>query len=296
MVGAAKPKGSSLHIGLNRVDPTHYVGWKGELVACENDARDMETIAKGQGFATQSLLTKAATSTALLDAIEKAAKGLVEDDFFLLTYSGHGGQINDVNKSEPDGLDETWVLYDRELVDDELYAMWSRFRPGVRVFVLSDSCHSGTGTKAMFLNPAPFLPHLETRVRASTGPNLRPKFLPPDVQSKIYKERATLYDAIRQKTPRREEVNVECSVILISACQDNQVAMDGTKNGVFTETLLKVWDKGRFTGGYHHFRSEIAGFMPPTQSPKYMIVGHRERAFEHQRPFMITVPRVAAAA
>ena len=296
MVGAAKPKGSSLHIGLNRVDPTHYVGWKGELVACENDARDMETIAKAQGFATQSLLTKAATSTALLDAIEKAAKGLVEDDFFLLTYSGHGGQINDVNKSEPDGLDETWVLYDRELVDDELYAMWSRFRPGVRVFVLSDSCHSGTMTKAMFLNPAPFLPHLETRVRASTGPNLRPKFLPPDVQSKIYKERATLYDAIRQKTPRREEVNVECSVILISACQDNQVAMDGTKNGVFTETLLKVWDKGRFTGGYHHFRSEIAGFMPPTQSPKYMIVGHRERAFEHQRPFTIIVPRVAAAA
>ena len=296
MVGAAKPKGSSLHIGLNRVDPTHYVGWKGELAACENDARDMETIARGQGFATQSLLTKAATSTALLDAIEKAAKGLVEDDLFLLTYSGHGGQINDVNNGEPDGLDETWVLYDRELVDDELYAMWSRFRPGVRVFVLSDSCHSGTMTKAMFLNPAPFLPHLETRVRASTGPNLRPKFLPPDVQSKIYKERATLYDAIRQKTPRREKVNLECGVILISACQDNQVAMDGTKNGLFTETLLKVWDKGRFTGGYHHFRSEIAGFMPPTQSPKYTIVGRRERAFEHQRPFTITVPRVAAAA
>ena len=260
MVGAAKPKGSSLHIGLNRVDPTHYVGWKGELVACENDARDMETIAKGQGFATQSLLTKAATSTALLDAIEKAAKGLVEDDFFLLTYSGHGGQINDVNNDEPDGLDETWVLYDRELVDDELYAMWSRFRPGVRVFVLSDSCHSGTMTKSMFLNPAPFLPHLETRVRASTGPNLIPKFLPPDVQSKIYKERATLYDAIRQKTPRREKVNVECGVILISACQDNQVAMDGTKNGLFTEALLKVWDNGRFRGGYHHFRTEIGGF------------------------------------
>lgn len=296
MVGAAKPKGSSLHIGLNRVDPTHYVGWKGELAACENDARDMETIAKGQGFATQSLLTKAATSTALLDAIEKAAKGLVEDDLFLLTYSGHGGQINDVNNDEPDGLDETWVLYDRELVDDELYAMWSHFRPGVRVFVLSDSCHSGTITKAMFLNPAPFLRHLETRVRASTGPNLRPKFLPPDVQSKIYKERATLYDAIRQKTPRREKVNLECGVILISACQDNQVAMDGTKNGLFTETLLKVWDKGRFTGGYHHFRSEIAAFLPPTQSPKYTIVGHRERAFEHQRPFTITVPRVAAAA
>jgi hypothetical protein len=256
----------------------------------------METIARSQGLVAQSLLTKAATSTALLGLIEKAARELVEDDFFSLTYSGHGGQINDVNNDEPDGLDETWALYDRELVDDELYAMWSRFRPGVRVVVLSDTCHSGTMTKAMFLNPAPFLPHLETRVRASTGPNLRPKFLPPDVQSKIYKERATLYDDIRQKTPRREKVDVECSVILISACQDNQVAMDGTKNGLFTETLLKVWDKGRFTGGYHHFRNEIAAFLPPTQSPKYTIVGRRERAFEHQRPFTITVPHVAVAA
>lgn len=265
-------------------------------MACENDARDMETIARSQGFLTQSLFTNRATSTAVLDAVEKAGKELVEDDFFLLTYSGCGGQINDSDKDESDGLDETWVLYDRELVDDELYAMWSHFRPGVRILVLSDCCHSGTMTKTMFLNPAPYLPRLKARVRASARENLRPKFLPADVQSKIYKERAALYDDIRKKTPRREKVNVECSVILISACQDNQVAMDGNQNGVFTETLLKVWQDGRFSGGYRHFRNEIAGFLPPTQSPKYTIVGHRERAFEHQRPFSITVPRVAAAA
>ncbi len=296
MLGGAKPKGISLHLGLNRVDPVHYAGWKGELVACENDARDMETIARSQGFVAQSLLTKAATSTALLGVIEKAARELIEDDVFLLTYSGHGGQVNDVNNDEPDGLDETWVLYDRELVDDELYAMWSRFRPGLRVVVLSDSCQSGTMTKTMFLNPASYLPRLEARVRASAGENLRPKFLPPDVQAKIYKERATLYDDIRKKTPRREKVNVESSVVLISACQDNQVAMDGTNNGLFTETLLKVWNQGRFTGGYHHFRNEIAAFLPPTQSPKYTIVGRRERVFEHQRPFSISGPRIAAAA
>jgi len=148
----------------------------------------------------------------------------------------------------------------------------------------------------MFLDPASYLSHLDARVRVSAGANLRPKFLPPDMQAKIYKERATLYDDIRKRTPRREKVNIECSVILISACQDNQVAMDGVKNGLFTENLLKVWDNGKFEGSYHHLRSEIAGFSPPTQSPKYSIVGHRERAFEHQRPFTITVSRVAAAA
>lgn len=187
------------------------------------------------------------------------------------------------------------MLYDRELVDDELYAIWSLFRPGVRILVLSDSCHSGTVTKAMFLSPGSYLPRLEARVRASIGANLRPKLLPPDLQSKIYKERAALYDDIRRKTPRRENVNLECFVILISACQDNQVAMDGTKNGLFTDALLKAWDKGKFTGGYHHFRNEIAGFLPPTQNPKYTIVGHRERAFEYQTPLSIPVPRAAAA-
>jgi hypothetical protein len=296
MLGRANPKGISLHIGLNQVDPVHYAGWKGELVACENDARDLEAIALAQGFVPKSLLTKAATSAAVLDAINRATKELVEDDFFLLTYSGHGGQINDVDDEEPDGLDETWVLYDRQLIDDELYALWSEFRPGVRILVLSDSCHSGTMTKAVFLNPAPYVSRVESRVRASAGANLRPKFLPPELQAKIYKERAVLYDDIRKKTPRREKINVECSVILISACQDNQVAMDGNKNGLFTETLLKVWNKGSFTGGYHHLRNEIAGLMPPTQSPKYTMVGHRERAFERQRPFTIMAPRVAVAA
>jgi hypothetical protein len=144
-----------LYVGLDLVYSIHYAGWKGELLACENDARYMETIATSQGFVPQSLLTKAATSTAVLGVMEKAAKELFEDDFFLLTYSGHGGQINDAGNDEPDGLDETWVLFDRQLVDDELYAAWSLFRPSMRVLVLSDSCHSGTMTKAMLMYPTP---------------------------------------------------------------------------------------------------------------------------------------------
>jgi len=39
------PKGISLHIGLNAVDPKHYQGWDGVLQACELDAKDMAAIA-----------------------------------------------------------------------------------------------------------------------------------------------------------------------------------------------------------------------------------------------------------
>ena len=46
------PKGLSLHIGLNFVDPNHYQGWDGQLAACEFDAKDMSALAKKKGFKT----------------------------------------------------------------------------------------------------------------------------------------------------------------------------------------------------------------------------------------------------
>src|SRR5688500_19498444 len=85
-----------------------------------------------------------ATSSAVISAIGQASRSLTSGDILLLTYSGHGGQFDDVNGDEDDGQDETWVLWDRQVLDDELYSLWSQFAAGVRIFVLSDSCHSGT--------------------------------------------------------------------------------------------------------------------------------------------------------
>ena len=63
------PQAISIHVGLNEVDPAHYQGWNGKLVACEFDANDMEKLARGRGFETHKLLTKAATAEALTSAL-----------------------------------------------------------------------------------------------------------------------------------------------------------------------------------------------------------------------------------
>jgi metacaspase-1 len=47
-----------------------------------------------------------------------------------------------------DKKDETWCLYDGELIDDELYNELGGFAAGVRVLVLSDGCHSGSVVRA----------------------------------------------------------------------------------------------------------------------------------------------------
>ena len=64
--------GISLHLGLNSVDPKHYGGWSGDLVACEFDANDMAAIATNAGMNGSTLLTRGATRKKVLAAIRDA--------------------------------------------------------------------------------------------------------------------------------------------------------------------------------------------------------------------------------
>lgn len=270
-------QGLALHIGLNLVDPGHYGGWDGALAACEFDARDMRDIAQAQRFQSTTLLTAAATVAAVTAGISQAARELKRGDIFLLTYSGHGGQVPDRNGDErdPGRQDETWVLWDRQFVDDELWMLWKKFRAGVRILVLSDSCHSGTVTRVA---PRPDQGRKPSRVR----------LLPPQHAAKVYRAHAEEYDAIQRAVQASEVATVSASVLLISGCQDNQLSSDGDRNGLFTGILRKVWKKGAYKGGYRAFRDEIARKMPAEQTPNYLVVGRANASFEGQKPFCIT--------
>ena len=280
------PQGVSIHVGLNRVDPDHYQGWDGKLVACEFDANDMAELAGGKGFATQTLLTEAATAQALTSAVEKTAETLQSGDILLLSYSGHGGQVPDTNGDEQDRMDETWVLFDRQVVDDELYALWSKFKPGVRIAIFSDSCHSGTVAREAVDAVG------EERVARSMNGEDDPgqprlKGMPDELIRSVYEKNKELYDEIQKSLPPFDKAEIGASVILTSGCQDNQTSLDGDKNGLFTQSLLQVWNKDKFRGGYRMFRKRIAQKMPPWQSPNLFIAGKADSKFANQHPFTV---------
>jgi metacaspase-1 len=283
-------RGISLHIGLNSVDPAFYEGWDGTLVACENDADSMNKIASNLGYEAHNMITKKATRSAVTDAISDAAKKLNADDIFFLTYSGHGGQVPDTNGDEPDGKDETWVLYDGELVDDELHELYTTFKPVTRVVVLSDSCHSGTVTRAMYDRKAP----IEAEFGLRSHSVFRSKAIPSDVQAKVVKRHRQEFDKIQGDTKAAAMRSPEATILLISGCQDNQLSSDGDVNGLFTENLLRVWNDGKYKQDYRHFQKSIKRSMPPSQQPNYFVVGAPDRAFEHQRPFTITTRSAAS--
>jgi hypothetical protein len=284
--GSEMARGISLHLGLNKVDPAHYDGWDGALTACEFDADSMQSIASSRGFETNKLLTTDATSATVTGAIERAAEALDAGDFFFITYSGHGGQVPDRNdEEEEDRSDETWLLYDRQLVDDELYALWAKFKPGVRIFLLSDSCHSGSVAKAI----EDMVPDVVATAETAAKQSPRYRALPRDKMISTYMKHKQLYDDIQKSVPssRASQGDVGATVVLISGCQDDQLSLDGFANGRFTEELLKIWDGGTWKGGYAEFHEAIRSGMPSTQQPNYMVVPAENADFEQQDPLTI---------
>jgi metacaspase-1 len=276
-------KGIALTIGLNAVDPKHYAGWSGELNACEADAEDMAEIAKAKGFQVKTLLTKTATRARLVKEVTAAAKALKSGDIFMLSYSGHGGQLPDQNSDEDDNEDETWCLFDGELVDDELYKLWSKFAAGVRILVFSDSCHSGTVTKLAYYRATIAAQGASIAVDANL---VRYRVMPSAVALRTYRKNRVFYDKILQKKSLKKP-DVKATVLLISGCQDNQLSADGDFNGLFTANLLRVWKDGKYKKSYKSFHGDIVRRMPPDQTPQYSIVGASNSVYEAQKPFTV---------
>lgn len=280
------PKQYSLSIGLNKVNPADYDGeWDGYLPCCEKDAEDIDSLAKSLGYKKRILLTtKKATRNNVLKAFKDAAKDLKKGDLFVIYYSGHGGQVTDVNGDEADAYDETWCLYNGQLIDDEIYYAFSSFKECVRIFMLSDSCHSGTVAKVAMMNADESIGPLKKKMY---------KFMPDEVTGKAYLRKRTLYDKIQSNdlmkisNPKNKDYafSTRASVKLISGCQDNQYSQAGAINSVFTAMMMKVWKNGSFKGNYKLFHKKILDLMPPDQTPRLYNVGARDTDFGLQKPF-----------
>lgn len=254
----------SLHIGLNKVDPAAYGGWDGALKGCVNDALSMQYIAHQLGYdVTRLLLDEEATLQTVLRAFAWLASNAHRGDTVLISYSGHGGQVPDRSGDEQDGLDETWVLYDGMLPDDAINALISRFTKGVRVIVVSDSCHSGTVTKSAFLEDFSQFSRGLGQIKAAPAEACR----------------AALTSVPTARIKSLARPRIKAAVVQLSGCADSQLSWDGEKNGLFTQQLLYTYAAGKFQGSYAAFRKAIARAMPLEQTPQILTMGANNPTF-----------------
>ncbi|MEJ2089851.1 MAG: caspase family protein [Gammaproteobacteria bacterium] len=264
-------KGMALLISVNEVNPDAYDGeWNGRLRFPESDAEAIAEIAVG--FEKHFLRTAEATIEGVKDKIKEAADALEPGDIFLMFYSGHGNTIKDRSGDEfGDNRDETMCLYDGELLDDELYALWPRFADGVRVLVMSDSCHSGSIT------------------RGGDDDDV-PKAMPQDVAKSVVRFDPEHYVRVRRTLPA-EPGTIGATVRLISGCQEYERSWENKplKHGRFTAAVLEAWDNGRFEGNYEAFHAAIckAKALGTKQTPNFDTLGASNPKFDSEKPFSI---------
>lgn len=269
----------SYHYGLNGVDPHAYGGWAGTLAACRNDARDMAGLVGRARFAAHVRLDREATRDGFRGEMAACAAALSAGDSLVVTFSGHGGQVADdaasrsphpsplpVGEGAPiarSGVDETVCFFDGEIRDDELRWMLSVFRPGVKVAVFLDSCHSGGMDREELT-----IDDLRLRVGA--------KAMPATIAARIARP-------VRHFV--KEEIVVTAEVLLLAACRADETALDGTHNGAFTECVKAAWElnakaqraedaKGKETWeGWFDQTARICRERHPRQHPEARFVG-----------------------
>jgi hypothetical protein len=144
---------TALCIGINNYPGTHM-----DLAGCVNDAKAWAAELQARGFSVTTLLDAQATKAALVAGFKSAIGGAKAGDVVAITFSGHGTYVPDLNGDEVDGLDEALCPYDIQtggaaFIDDEIHAIFASRKPGVRLVLVSDSCHSGTVTRAAAPDP-----------------------------------------------------------------------------------------------------------------------------------------------
>lgn len=167
----------ALLIGVSDYDDATGIA---DLRGPANDVRLLADVLRSRGVEAITLLADGVdgaerpTRAAILAALDTLRREAEPGDFVLIHFSGHGTRQADTDGDEADGLDEVILPADtaraeagagqipNAIVDDELGRAVHAIRErGADVWLILDSCHSGSGlraaapgTAARFVDPA----------------------------------------------------------------------------------------------------------------------------------------------
>jgi hypothetical protein len=146
----------ALLVGIN------YIGTEYRLNGCINDINNMTTFLSSIGYTEFIKYTDETTDSKLhptrnniLIGFQKLLKNVKAGDELWFHYSGHGTLQKDINSDEISGMDSCICPLDFTwnglITDDIIRANLAVKVPvGVKLIIVLDACHSGTGSDLRF--------------------------------------------------------------------------------------------------------------------------------------------------
>ena len=184
--------------------------WNSRMVsinACRRDAASLAAIAAQIGDSAQGAFDDQVTRELVRKTFAAGAQTLKAGDTFLFTYSGHGYRRT---SNAPFVNEEGICLFDGLMSDVEFHNLVALLPAGVNFIGIFDSCHSG----GMDRDWSPFAPRFRSAHPRAVG------------------------DAM----PQGLKSALQCNAIILAACQPTETALDGDKNGAWTECLLAAYE------------------------------------------------------
>lgn len=183
------------------------------------------------------------TKLQIINRLSNLVKNVEPGDQILFQFSGHGSQVvvNDkTNNDEADGRDEILCPIDLNwkdpLRDHELGNIFKVVPKGVKITVILDCCHSGTGLRN---NPHPM-----------SNSTLTSRFMPPPISNILFNPSVSIDDDLNFIFAQRDVTDIQTiknnflvntldqgDIMLITGCQDNQTSADAFIAGKYRGAL-----------------------------------------------------------
>ncbi len=256
----------ALCIGINNYPGTHM-----DLQGCVNDANDWAATLADRGFAVTKLLDSQATKAAMMAAMSGLIGKAAKNDTLVITFSGHGTYMPDLDGDEADGFDEALCTYDIStngpINDDEIKTLFANRKAGVSILLVADSCHSGTVSRA-----AQGEPDAMTRPRFMPMGNwMSAKSLPKALAGKLS---ANVLAPIGV-SPLQGLYSRMMGDVLLAGCKEGpnnysyDATINGRPNGAFTYYALKTFKTLKPEATYADWHKAIVKYLPSSSYPQF---------------------------
>lgn len=232
---------SALCIGINDY------GGQADLNGCVNDAIGWMDVLAHLGFDVRVLLDGEATRKSILDILKNMVGYASSGDVIVMTYSGHGTQVPDQSGDEEDYYDEALYVRDGVLLDDQLREILNQIPEGVAVYIILDSCFSGTATRYA----SPYTEGVKERfIKLESTPKLTPEL----------------------KRTGKFLQEFQMQELLLTGSSDSEYSydayFDGMYYGAMSYNALQVIQENPFGLTWEEFYTELRKRLPSYNFPQ----------------------------
>lgn len=232
-------KKKALVVGIDK-----YKNPQWNLQGCTLDAAIMSGMLQDHfgfiGDNVRLVLDDRATKANILSRLDWLVRDAKAGDVLVFFYAGHGSQVRDRDGDElEDQLDEILcphdLNWDDPLTDDILASYFKRVPAGANLTVVFDCCHSGTGTRSMYVPVSP-----DGKIEGEPVYKKIRYIKPPlDIE---HRSRGILLS-----TRRLGETIIKERHILLAACTSTQEAQEtqfeGQTRGAFSFNLAAAFKR-----------------------------------------------------